>query len=169
MKHGISTQQWDAYSEGELTEKARDQLEAHLLGCHACWDFYTQRMQATQLLRAAGAAMRDAVPLREGAATQGLQAVLARARFGDADTALHLLHPGIRERLADLSTLLTLLCGAAMAERVLTIAAFGSPARSLNAVTPGTWEPFLQRLTALARFVGGETGANLIWESGQMQ
>ena len=165
MKHGISTQQWDAYSEGELTASARDQLEAHLLGCHACWDLYTQRVQTTQLLRAAGAAVRDAVPLRDGAAAQGLQTVLVRAQT-ETQTPLH---PRIRERLADLSTLLTLLCGVQMAERVLTVAAFGSPAQSLARLTLGAWEPFLHRLTALARFVGGETGADLIWESGQMQ
>jgi anti-sigma factor RsiW len=168
MKHGITTQQWDAYSEGELSPQTRDQLEAHLLGCYACWNFYVERKQTTELLRAAGAAVRDAVVLREGAAQQGLQAVLARVQSAET-VASSPLHPRIRERLADLSTLLTLLCGAQMAERVLTIAALGSPAQSLTRVTLGTWEPFLHRLTALARFVGGETGADLIWESGQIR
>lgn len=168
MNRCISDRDWDDYIEGGMPDAARDRIEAHLLNCLRCWDAYEARLHATRVLREAGAEMRQTIRASNERVELGRLRVLARARDGEAGMEWP-AHPRIRERLDDLAALMTLLCGSQMADRVLTVAADGSPARSVAQVTPETWEPFLHRLTSLARFVGGETGAALIWESGQIQ
>jgi hypothetical protein len=50
---------------------------------------------------------------------------------------------------------------------VLHAAAKNSPARSLERVTTDNWDPFLEKLTAIAAAMCGESFAGLIRERGQ--
>jgi hypothetical protein len=50
----------------------------------------------------------------------------------------------------------------------LSAAARVSPARSLEQVTLENWTPFLTSLKSIAIVMCGETGAHLVWESGQI-
>jgi hypothetical protein len=168
MNHCVSDKDWDEYIEGGPPGAARDRVEAHLINCRRCWDAYEQRLHVTRVLREAGAEVRKTIQASSERVELGRRRVMARVEAAEAG-AVWPTHPRIRERLDDITSLMTLLCGAQMADRALAVAAHGSPARSLGRVTPETWEPFLDRLTSLARFVGGETGADLIWESGQIQ
>ena len=122
MKHGITEQEWEAYTEGCLDETASDRIEAHLIGCLACWEEYEGLKQAAEAWHAAGAAVRWQTPLSDAALHDGLQRVLTRARA--TDTVQDLTgKAAIQTRLTQLEAVLALLCGTRTAFCALRAAA----------------------------------------------
>ena len=167
IKHGISNQDWEAYSEGRLEAADRDHVEAHLIGCLACWEEYEQFKLTTQRLHEAGTEARTAQALSDEQLRQGLRTVYARIRAAHSFVPVS-QPPQIHERLEFLETVLAPMCGSLTASKALRAAAHSSPARSLDQITTETWEPFLHRLTSIATVMCGETGAHLVHESGKI-
>lgn len=165
MKHGITATEWHDYLEGQLSDEVHDRIEAHLIGCLSCWEFYEEMAQATGALRSAGDRMRRAFPLQDHELHAGLNRVFARINQSSTEMCAT---PGvIQQRLSTLAAVLTPMCGAQTAASALRVAAQGSPAQSLEQVTDENWTPFLRRLTSIATVMCGETGAHLVWERGQ--
>ncbi|HZS08311.1 MAG TPA: zf-HC2 domain-containing protein [Blastocatellia bacterium] len=166
MKHGISDQDWEGYVEDRLPAAERDRIEAHLIGCLGCWEFYEQMAATTERLREAGAATRRGIPLSDEQLHAGLRGVFERVRAGQPG---HATQRGgrIEQRLRYLEAVMAPMCGAQTAANALRAAARGSAARSLDEVTTDNWEPFLRSLTSIAAVMCGETGAHLVWRSGQ--
>ena len=162
MIHGISDQEWMAYLDGELEAVERDRLETHFIGCAICWEFFDRVARTTARLDAAGKATRHSVPLSDDQLRRGMGEVLARIRGGRIQTT------EVRERLDCLERVMAPMCGTTTATRALRAAAQGSPAQSLEYVTADNWTPFLSSLRSIAAVMCGETGAHLVWESGQL-
>jgi hypothetical protein len=164
MTHGISDDQWASYLDGE--PEHRDQIEAHLIGCKRCWEFNERMSRTATRLDRAGEAVRHHFPLSDGVLLRSLRNVLDRIRrhneFLETEQALE-----VRERLDSLREVLAPMCGSTTAVRALAAAAMGSPARSLERVNEENWDPFLTSLKSIAVVMCGETGAHLVWESGQ--
>ena len=165
MNHGISDDQWASYLDGE--PNYRDQIEAHLIGCRQCWEFNERMSRTASRLDAAGGAMRHHFPLPDGILHRSLARVLRRIRrqneFPESEQPVE-----VRARLDSLKEVLAPMCGSKTATRALAAAAMGSPARSLERVSEENWHPFLTSLKSIAVVMCGETGAHLVWESGQL-
>jgi hypothetical protein len=164
MKHGISELEWNDYLDGRASGEARDRIEAHFIGCLECWEFYEQMSCATQELLEAGEEARQGLALEDRQLHAMLRGVFARLRAGQSRSAVH---AQVRRRLDVLERVLALFCGTQAAGRALQAAAKDSPACSLERVTPENWEPFLERLTAIAAAMCGDTFAGLIQEQGR--
>jgi hypothetical protein len=167
MKHGITEQDWEAYTEGGLDEAASDRIEAHLIGCLTCWDEYEGLTNAAEAWHTAGAAVRWQTPLSDAALHDGLQRVLARARATHVTQDLN-GQAALQTRLNQLEAVLALLCGTRTAFCALRTAAQLTPARRLNRLTVEHWEPFLERLASIALVLCGAAGAELIRAGGQL-
>ena len=159
MTHGISEQDWIDYLDGGLGAEVRDRIEAHLIGCLACWQLYDELARARAALREGGERLRAGLALSDEGMWAGLHGVFARIGTGAPDP--------VRARLGELEAVMAPLCGPKTAARAIRAAAVSSPARSLDRVTRDNWEPFLTSLTSIAAVMCGETGAHLVWESGQ--
>ena len=163
MTHGITDQDWMKYFDGELEPAAVDRIEAHFIGCRLCWDFYDQMANAEERLRVGGEALRNERPLRERVLHRAIESTLAQIRgYEQANN-------DVRERLDHLRAVMAPMCGTRTVERALKLAAEGSPAKSLESITSENWKPFLSSLTSIAAVMCGETGADLVWESGQLE
>jgi hypothetical protein len=160
MKHGISELEWNDYLDGQATAEVRDLIEAHMIGCLECWEFYEQLSDATEELLEAGEEARRGLTLEDRRLHLMLRGVFSRLRTGEARSQ-------VEGRLSLLETVLAPFCGAHAAACALQVAAQNSPARSLDRVTPDNWEPFLERLTVIAAAMCGATFAGLIRESGR--
>jgi len=164
MNHGISDDQWVSYLDGE--PDYRDQIEAHLIGCQRCWEFNERLARTATRLGSAGEAMRHHFPLSDGMLHRSLGKLLARIRrhpdYSETEQPLE-----VRARLDSLKEVLAPMCGSTTATRALAAAAMGSPARSLDRVSEENWDPFLTSLKSIAIVMCGETGAHLVWVSGQ--
>jgi hypothetical protein len=168
MKHGISEQEWEEYSEGRLTGEARDRIESHLIGCLACWEFYDRFCAAGERLREAGAEVRRAAPLSDRQMHTALGRVFARLGRDEAKpSAAWPANGPIRERLTQLEAVMAAMCGPRTATSALRAAARKSPARAIEQITADNWDSFLTNLASIATVMCGETGAHLVWESGQ--
>jgi hypothetical protein len=167
MIHGISEKEWNDYLEGELDDALRDRIEAHLIGCLSCWEFHEQMALTTQALRSAGEEMRDHLALQDHQLRKGLHGVFARIRTVDVETVFS-KQSSINQRLDALAAVMAPMCGSRTARKALSAAARVSPARSLEQVTWENWTPFLTSLKSIATVMCGETGAHLVWESGQI-
>ncbi len=166
MKHGISEQEWNDYLDGRATAAVSYRIEAHLIGCLECWEFYERLSCATQQLLAACEEARQGLTLEDRQLHAMLRGVFSRLRTeGSAGT----MHPQVQGQLHMLHSVLAPFCGTQAAARALQTAAKNSPARSLEQVTLDNWEPFLEKLKAIAAAMCGDTFANLIWERGQLQ
>lgn len=164
MNHGISPNEWERRLDGTLTAAEHERIEAHLLGCLPCWEFYQRLAELNTQLHEAGEARRDSFPLSDEKLQDGLRKVYAR---------LHAEHSNgnrnpVTQRLGELEAVMTVFCGEQTAVSALQAAAQHSPARSLKEVTRENWEPFLQRLSAIAHVLCGRTGARLVFESGRL-
>jgi len=164
MKHGIAELEWNDYLDGRATDEVRDRIEAHLIGCLECWEFYEQMSGATQELLEAGEEARQGLTLEDRQLHAMLRGVFARLGTTEAGAAAPSCVQG---QLNLLETVLAPFCGTQAAVSALHAAAENSPAHSLDRVTPDNWEPFLKKLTAIAAAMCGETFAGLVWESGQ--
>lgn len=164
MKHGISDEEWQDYLDGRGTAEARDRIEAHLTECLSCWEFYEQMLSATQALSEASKEARRHLTLTESSVHRMWQGALAQLQIEQAQAA----QSQVRGRLETLVKVLAPFCGTQAATRALQAAAKHSTARSLEQVTHDNWEPFLERLTAIAAAMCGDTFAVLVRERGQL-
>jgi len=163
MMHGITDEDWMKYFDGDLEPAAIDRIEAHFIGCRLCWDFYDEMANAEERLRAGGAVLRSERPLRERVLHRAIESTLAQLRgYEQANN-------DVRERLDHLRAVMAPMCGTTTADRALKLAAEGSPAKSLESITSENWKPFLLSLTSIAAVMCGDTGADLVWESGQLE
>ncbi len=165
MQHGITEPEWNDYLDGSAEAALRDRIEAHLIGCMSCWEFYEQLAGASQQLNDAGREARDHLTLDDRRLHAMLRGVFASLRAGGAGATTP---EQVRVWLDSLETVLAPICGTQAAARVLQTAAQRSPARSLERVRPENWEPFLERLTAIAAAMCGDTFASLVRERGQL-
>jgi hypothetical protein len=164
MKHGISSENWEDYLAGNLPPEARDRIEAHLIGCVACWEFQERLAVLDERLRDAGAALESSHALSNEKLKAGLRGVYSLI-CASRETGAPLTP--VQQRLDELEAVMTVFCGAQTATNAMQAAAQHSPARSLKQVTSENWEPFLQRLTAIAHVICGRTGAHWLLESGR--
>ena len=166
MTHLFSEEEWNDYIEGEVDDETRDRFEAHLIGCLSCWNFYERMANATEALRTGGAGMRAIFALQDRQLSAGLRGVFAKideAEAAERDAPRRL----IQQRLDALAEVMAPMCGSQTATRALSAAARVSRARSLESVTEDNWTSFLTSLKPIASVMCGETGARLVWESGQ--
>jgi len=167
--HGIPEKEWNDYIEGLADEAARDRIEAHLIGCLSCWEFYEQMVHVTGALRSSGKDLRAVLALSDRQLHSGLQGVFAKLQVAEnINAAAESSAPHfIQEKLQVLAAVMSPMCGSHTAAKALQAAAEVSPARSLERVTADNWTPFLKSLKSIAAVMCGETGAHLVWESGQ--
>ena len=165
MNHGISKQEWEEYSEGRLSGEARDRIEAHLIGCVSCWEIYDQLCAASNQLRAMGTEVRRATQLSDSQMHAAMNRFFVRS--GQSSANGNAINSPIHERLNQLETVMAAMCGPRTATNALQAAAQKSPARAIEQITADHWESFMLNLTSIATVMCGETGAHLIWESGQ--
>src|SRR5215470_7310652 len=151
MTHLFSEEEWNDYIDGRIDDEARDRIEAHIIGCLSCWEFYERMATATRALTACGA---------------GLRAAFAKINEAEAAKRERPLR-AIQQRLDALAEVMAPMCGSQTAIKALRAAAQVSPARSLESVTEDNWTSFLSSLKTIAAVMCGETGARLVWESGQ--
>jgi len=163
MIHGIKEEEWNDFLEGRLDEEARDRIEAHLIGCLYCWELYRQMARMTQALISAGEEIRTAVALQDHQLEEGIRKFYARISEPNA-----VYKNPIQQRLDALTAILASMCGKETAHKALSVAAQTSPARTIDQVTLDNWTPFLSNLKSIATVMCGETGAHLVWESGQL-
>ena len=169
MIHGFTEEQWDGYIEGHLDGETRDCIEAHLIGCLSCWEFHERMATATRALRGSAAGVRAIFALQDQQLHAGLRGVFEKISAAEANENKLAVQPhlAIQQKLDALAAVMTPMCGSNTAINALLVAAQGSPARSLEQVTHDNWTPFLSRLKSIAAVMCGETGACLVWESGQ--
>jgi anti-sigma factor RsiW len=164
MKHGISEVEWNDYLDGLATADESERIEAHLAGCLACWEMYQMLLSATEELMEASEEARQELTLRDGQLHAMMRGVFSRLRAGQPGGAAH---SQVQGQLNMLKTVLAPFCGTHAAARALQVAAKNSPARSLERVTKDNWEPFLDKLTAIAAAMCGDTFGGLVRERGQ--
>lgn len=169
MTHVISEETWNDYIEGQIDDEARDRIEAHLIGCLSCWEFHERMANATQALRVNGAGMRAIFALQDQQLSAGLRGVFRKINAADTERTERVPHPrrAIQQKLDALAAVMTPMCGSQTAIKALRAAAQVSPASSLERVTEDNWTSFLASLKSIAAVMCGETGARLVWESGQ--
>jgi hypothetical protein len=161
MNHGITEQDWNDYIDGIATDEVRSRIQSHCAVCVECWEFYDQMSCSTLLLQEASNEVRHFFSTKESNVDRLLTNVLAAIRA--SDSPLH-----VQGRLNMLETVFAPFCGSQNAARVLQSAAAQSRARTLEQITEDNWEPFLERLTAIAAAMVGDTFANLVWERGRL-
>jgi hypothetical protein len=166
MNHGISEKEWNDYLEDQLNDQTRDKIEAHLIGCLACWEFHEKMAWTTQSLRAGGREMQSLLALQDRQLNDGLRNVFARIQTTIPDPSLE--QRIVQKRLDELAVVMASMCGSQTAERALRAAAQVSPARTLEQVNADNWTLFLASLKSIATVMCGETGAHLVWERGQI-
>jgi hypothetical protein len=164
MKHGISELDWNDYLDRCAPQEMCDRIEAHMIGCLECWEFYERASSTTRVLLDAGEEARARTIPEDRQLHRMLSGVFARIRAAEPKAAGH---SQVKGRLCRLETVLAPFCGPQAAVCALQAAARSSPAASLDQVTLDNWGPFLERLTAIAAAMCGETFAGLVRESGQ--
>jgi hypothetical protein len=164
MNHGISDQEWNDYIDGIAAAEVCNRIQSHCAVCEECWEFHEQISCSALLLQEAGNEARLFFTLKESHVDQLLTNVLAAIR----DESGSLDHFYVKGRLDMLETVFAPFCGSQTAVRVLRSAAAQSRARTLEQITEDNWEPFLERLTAIAAAMVGDTFANLVWEQGRL-
>ncbi len=164
MNHGITPNEWERHLDGALTAAEHERIEAHLLGCVSCWEFYQRMAALNAQLHEVGEARRDSFALSDEKLRTGLRNVYARIHATHAEG----VRPTLQQRLDELEAVMTVFCGEQTAVKAMQVAAARSPAKSLAQVTRETWEPFLQRLIAIAQVLCGRTGAHWLLESGRL-
>ena len=169
MIHGFTEQDWNDYIEGGGDEALRDRIEAHLIGCLSCWERHNQLAHATEALYLMGENVRQNMALQDASLHAGLRGVFEKLSAVKLATPYQAAtsYRAIQQRLDALAEVMTPMCGSQTAVRALHAAAVGSPARTLESVTVDNWTPFLKNLRSIATVMCGDTGAHLVWESGQ--
>jgi hypothetical protein len=161
MEHEIKELEWNDYFDGTASEQLTTRIESHIVACLECWQFHQEMTCAIQILNGACEEARRALAIDDQQIKTELQKVRSRLRSTDKRRSQ------VQGRLNLLETVLAPYFGAGATERAFHVAAKNSPARSLEQVTTDNWEPFMERLTAIAAAMCGETFAGLVWERGQ--
>jgi hypothetical protein len=161
MGHEITDLEWNDYFDGTANEALRARIEAHIVACLECWEFHQEMVCAIRVLNQACEEARRGLAVEDSHLRVELDRLLAQLHSDNRR------HVPVQGRLNLLETVLAPYFGAGATERALQVAAKNSPARSLEHVTTDNWEPFLERLTAIAAAMCGETFAGLVWERGQ--
>lgn len=166
MFHEISEQDWEDYLNGDAIGGAGRRIEAHLIVCPEC-RVMIERMKLTEgrFKSEIGAARRQ-IALGDEQIYQGLRGVFLRLAAEESESDAD-QRQTIGRWLRDLEAALADMCGNHTAVRVLRAAAKNSPARSLERVEAGNWQPFLHHLTLITQVVCGEIGAQLVGEIGR--
>ena len=120
---------------------------------------------ATDELVDAGEDARQTLTLEDRQLHAMLSGTFSRLRAGEVMAPVQ---TQVQGRLDMLETMLAPFWGTQAAASALQTAAKNSPARTLEQVTPDNWEQFLERLTAIAAAICGETFAGLVRERGQL-
>ncbi len=170
MFHEISEQDWENYLSDGATGDARRRIEAHLIACPECRVMIERMRQAEGQFKRAISDARRQIALGDEQVYQGLRGVFLRlvAEESETEAGQQRIQQQIREQwLRALETALADLCGKHTAVRALRVAAENSPARSLERVEAGNWQPFLERLTSITQVLCGEIGAQLVGEIGR--
>ncbi|QQS48520.1 MAG: hypothetical protein IPM66_07800 [Acidobacteriota bacterium] len=165
MQHGITEQEWNDYLDGTASIELRTRIEAHLIGCIHCWEFYEQMANVSKLLHEAGNEARGSLTLEDRRLHVMLRGVFASLR---ASAGEEVTQEKVQQWIDSLETMLAPICGAQAAALALQTAAKYSPARTIERVRPDNWEPFLDRLSSIAAAMCGDTFASLVQERGQM-
>jgi hypothetical protein len=152
-----------------MTRRAT-RIEAHLIGCLSCWEFHERMANATRALCGSAAGVRAIFALQDQQLHAGLRGVFEKISTSESEKSKlgPQSHRAIQEKLNALAEVMSPMCGSQTAINALRAAAQGSPARSLERVSEDNWTPFLARLKSIAAVMCGETGASLVWESGQL-
>ena len=161
MEHEITELEWNDYFDGTASERLRARIDAHIAACLECWEFHQDMVCGIRVLNQVCEEARRALQVDD----QHLKAEMLRLRDRLRNTARR--RSPVQGRLNLLETVLEPYFGAGATERALQVAAKNSPARSLEQVTTDNWEPFMEKLTAIAAAMCGETFAGLVWERGQ--
>ncbi len=164
MNHGITPNEWERHLNGTLTATEQERIDAHLIGCLPCWDFYQRMMTLDAKLQEAGEMRRDAFALSDEQLRAGLLNVFTRIHNAQTDEPA----TPLQTRLNELEAVMSVFCGEQAAVNAMRAAAAHSPAKSLKQITHENWEPFLQRLIAIAQVLCGRTGARWLLESGRL-
>src|SRR5262249_8136519 len=124
MIHGFSEEQWNDYTEGQIDDETRDQIEAHLIGCLSCWEFYERMANATWALRASGAGTRAIFALQDQQLHAGLRGVFAKINAAETGKRKVGVHPrrAIQQKLDALAAVMAPMCGTRTAIKALSAA-----------------------------------------------
>ncbi|MGH9934749.1 MAG: zf-HC2 domain-containing protein [Blastocatellia bacterium] len=85
MMHIFSEEEWNDYTEGEVDGETRDRIEAHLIGCLSCWEFYGRMANATRALGVSGAGMRAIFALQDRQLRAGLRGVFTKIYAAESE------------------------------------------------------------------------------------
>jgi hypothetical protein len=164
MNHGISDQEWNDYIDGIAVAEVSNRIQSHCAVCQECWEFHELISCSSRLLEEASLSERRRFEMDRSQIDRMRANVLAAINSGkeSADKSQ------VKGRLDMLEMVLAPYCGTHAAARALQSAAAQSTARTLEHVTADNWEPFLERLTAIAASMVGDTFANLVWERGRL-
>jgi len=165
MNHGISDQEWNDYIDGVAIAEVSNRIQSHCAVCQECWEFHELISCSSRLLENAGLTERRRFEMDRLQIDRMRASVLAAInpnKKAMADKS------HVRGRLNMLEMVLAPYCGTHAAALALQSAAAQSTARTLEHVTADNWEPFLERLTAIAASMVGDTFANLVWERGRL-
>lgn len=162
--HVFNEGEWNDYIEGQADEALRARIEAHLIGCLRCWEINEQLARANESLASAGESLRVSFNMSDRELYSGLRRVFEKLRAADFGT----YQLSIQQKLGALTDVMAPMCGSQTAIKALRAAALESPARSLDHLNADNWTSFLKNLRSIATVVCGETGAHLVWESGQI-
>ena len=160
MIHGFNEGEWNDYLESTGDEESRNRLEAHLIGCMQCWELYDRLAQVQLGLKGGGERLRSSLSVSDRKLHAGRQATMEKIDWAAP--------PRIQQKIETLAAVMAPMCGSRTAQQALRVAAEKSPARLIEQVTEDNWAPFMQRLRSIASVMCGETGAHLVWESGQL-
>lgn len=165
MQHGITEQEWIDYLDDSAASAVRDRIETHLIGCVSCWELHEQLAHTSQALYNAGAEARRYLTLED----QRLHAMLRNIFLNlSGDRSEPVSRQQVQRQIHALKSLFVPFCGTQAATRALQTAARHSSACSLERVRPENWEPFMERLTAIAVAMCGDTFASLVQEKGRL-
>jgi hypothetical protein len=165
MNHGIGDQEWNDYIDGIATVEVTNRIQSHCAVCQECSEFHELISCSSRLLEEASLTERRRFEMDRSQIDRMRANVLVAISSGGKSTADK---SQVKGRLDMLEMVLAPYCGTRAAARALQSAAAQSTARTLEHVTADNWEPFLERLTAIAASMVGDTFANLVWERGRL-
>jgi len=165
MNHGITDQEWNDYIDGVATAEVKSRIQSHCAICQECWEFQELVSCSSRLLEEAGRKERRRLTPDQTQVDRMRANVMASIKSSQDSQPDN---SQVRGRLDMLEMVLAPYCGTHTAVRALQSAAAQSTARTLEQVNADNWEPFLERLTAIAAAVVGDTFASLVREQGRL-
>ena len=153
MKHGFSQQDWFEYTCGDLTEERRSELDRHLAICTECRKSARELAAMDSMLSRMASRLRESIPVTPEEISEGYRA----AAMG-TDRGYH----GASQRVIWLKLYLSKICGKHTAGRALQRAANEASAESVELVTPGQWEVFVNSLSGIVGDLCGDPASRLL-------